>query len=378
MAKFTLLDMTQNILSRMSSDEVNSISDSPESLQVANIIKNKYFDIINRVDLPEHDQLVQLEPSLDATSPVLMYVPDGVSDLKWLKYFDSNVLDGVNPNNQAHGTNVNITSSGWSTTSVTSVTIGLGTKVFTVAAGLGIAPNNTFTATSGVNSMSGTVISYIGTTLTLNSTTISGSGTFATWTIVQTNVTTIAPGYCYVTILPTNQFIDMVNSFNPTESNVDSFTFSDTSNNFPGDFTFYYRNDRQPCYCTIISNLYVIFDSFDNTQDSTLQGAKTMAMGRIIPHWSMVDSFIPDLAEEQFQLLVNEATALAFYELKQQPHQLAMQESKRGWSNIQKDKAIINRPTYFNELANFGRRSGVYYGTRGFGNGYSKGMNPWQ
>lgn len=370
--------MTQNILSRMSSDEVNSIGDSPESLQVANIIKNKYFDVIGRVNLPEHDQLLQLDPSIDATSPVLMYVPDGVADLKWLKYFDSNVLDGVGPTNQTHGTNVNITASGWSTTSTSSVLIGLGTKVFTVAAGLGIAPNNTFTATSGVNSMSGTVTGYIGTTLTVNATTMAGSGTFAVWTIVQTNITTIAPGYCYVTILPTNQFIDMVNTFNLTESNVESFTFSDTSNNFPGDFTFYYKNDRQPCYCTIISNLYVIFDSFDSTQDSTLQGNKTMAWGRIIPHWSMVDSFIPDLAEEQFQLLVNEATALAFYELKQQPHQLAAQEANRGWSTVQKNKAIVNRPTYFNELPNFGRRSGVAYGTRGFGNGQNnKGSNPW-
>lgn len=377
--KYTLLDMTQNILSRMSSDEVNSISDSPESLQVANIIKNKYFDLISRVNLPEHDQLLQLDPSIDATSPVLMYVPEGVADLKWLKYFDSNVLDGVLPNDQVHDTNVDITASGWSTTSTSSVLIGLGTKIFTVAAGLGIAANNTFRATSGVNSMAGTVIGYSGTTLTVNATTFAGSGTFATWTIVQTNAATIAPGYCYVTILPTVQFINMVNSFNPTESNVESFTFSDTSNNFPGDFTFYYKNDRQPCYCTIISNLYVIFDSFDNTQDSTLQGSKTMAWGRIIPHFSMVDSFIPDLAEEQFQLLVNEATALAFFELKQQPHQLAIQEANRGWSNVQKNKAVINRPTYFNELPNFGRRSGVYYGTRGFGNnGQYQGSNPWQ
>lgn len=376
--KYTLLDMTQNILARMSSDEVNSISDSSESLQVANIIKNKYFDIIGRVNLPEHDQLLQLDPSIDATSPVLMYVPEGVADIKWLKYFDSNVLDGVLPNDQVHDINVDITASGWTAHSTSSVLVGLGSKTFTVAAGLGIAPNNTFTATSGVNSMSGTVTGYAGTTLTVNATSFSGSGTFAVWTIVQTNAATIAPGYCYVTILPTNQFIDMVNSFNPTESNVESFTFSDTSNNFPGDFTFYYKNDRQPCYCTIISNLYVIFDSFDNTQDSTLQGSKTMAWGRIIPHFSLVDNFIPDLAEEQFQLLVNESTALAFYELKQQPHQLAMQEANRGWSTVQKNKAVINRPTYFNELPNFGRRSGVYYGTRGFGNNQYKGSNPWQ
>jgi len=171
----------------------------------------------------------------------------------------------------------------------------------------------------------------------------------------------------------------MVNSFNTSESNVETFAFQDVSNNIiNGQYNFNYKTDRQPCYCTIISNLYVIFDSFDSTQDSTLQGSKSMGWGRIIPSWSMTDNFTPNLAEEQFQLLLNEAKALAFYELKQQPHQLALQEAKRGWSTVQKNKAVTNRPTYFNELPNFGRRSGVYYGTRGFGNGYSQGWNQWQ
>lgn len=302
--KMTLLELVQDILSSMSSDEVNSISDSTEALQVATIVRQKYFDIINRVNLPEHDQLVQLEPSIDATSPVLMYVPDGVADLKWLKYFNSNILD---------------------------------------------------TAVSSDHD--------------INTDIIPGSGQ---------STAPPPPGYQYVTILPVVQFIDMVNSFNPTENDVESFTFSDTSNNYPSSYTFYYKNQRQPNYCCIVSNYYVIFDSFDNTQDSTLQASKTMAWGRVIPMWKQVDNFIPDLADEQFQLLLNEAKSLAFFELKQQPHQLAAQEANRGWSNVQKNKAVANRPTYFNELPNFGRRSGVYYGTRGFGNGHSQGYNQWQ
>lgn len=279
--KMTLLDMTQNILSRMSSDEVNSISDTTESLQVANIIKNKYFDIINRVPLPEHEQLVQLNPSLDILAPVVMHIPDGVANLKWLQYFNSDLSGG-----------------------------------------------------------------------------------------------TPAPGYLYVNILPQDQFIGIVSGFNTEESNVESFVFEDDIAGFPSDYTFYYKNDAQPSYCTIINNYYVIFDSYDNTVDSTLQANKTMAYGRIIPSFTMTDTFTPNLAEEQFQLLLNEATALAFYELKQQPHELAMQEARRGWSNVQKNKAVVNRPTYFNELPNFGRRSGTSYGTRGFGQ--LNGNNPWQ
>src|SRR5882672_11876334 len=88
----TLLDMTQEILSAMSSDEVNSIGDTTESLQVATIIKRKYFDIVSRSALPEHDQLIQLTSSGDTALPVLMYVPVEVNNIKWIKYFDTNIL----------------------------------------------------------------------------------------------------------------------------------------------------------------------------------------------------------------------------------------------------------------------------------------------
>lgn len=287
--KQTLLQMTQDILSNMSSDEVNSISDSPEALQVATIIKQKYFDIIARGNLNEHDQPFQLDPSLDSTSPVLMYVPDGVTRVDWIKYFNTAITDDATGG--GHDINTDIQSS------------------------------------------------------------------------VEDD-STPPPGYQYVTMLPIQQFIDMVNTFNPVESNVESFTFSDTSNGVPGNFTFYYKNDRQPCYCTIISNYYVVFDSFNQQLDSTLQASKTMSFGQVAPRFLMIDGFIPDLDNNQFPLLISEAKSLAFYELKQQPHQLAIQETKRQWSAVSKSKNINDRPTAFNAIPNFGRRTGNYYGTK--------------
>lgn len=259
--KRTLLDMTQSILSSLSSDEVNSISDNPESLQVADIIKNTYFNIISRANITDHEQLIQLDPSLDASLPVLMYVPAGIGKITYLKYFDSNISSGQP-----------------------------------------------------------------------------------------------IPGYQYVNILPTEEFLRMVESFNPGETNVFSYTFSDNSNNFPADFTLYYKNDKQPQYCTILSNFYVLFDGYDATVDSTLQASKTQACGMVIPVWSNTDDFVPDLSEEQFTLLYNEAKSLAFFELKQSAHPKAEQEAKRQWSVLQKTKSIINRPTYFDQLPNFGRR----------------------
>lgn len=295
MARQTLLQMTQNVLSALNSDEVNSISDTTEALQVATIIQNKFYDIASRGDLPKHEILFQLDSSNDGTKPTLMFVPDGISKLEWIKYFDSNVLDGAPEDDGfSHDLNVDITDT------------------------------------------------------------------------TDTNPNA-APGFQYVTVLPIDQFLDMINRFNPEDDDVESFVFTESGRNF----TFYYKNDHQPQYCTVISNNYVIFDMFDNTQDSTLQASKTLCWGQTVPVFSLTDSFIPELDDQQFPLLLNEAKSLAFYELKQQPHMKADQEIKRQWSSVQKNKAVSDKPTAFQQLPDFGRvpRTG------GFSGGY--GANRW-
>ena len=60
MAQRTLLRLVQDILSSLDSDEVNSISDTPESLQVANIVRTTYEDLVSLLDLPEHFSFFEL------------------------------------------------------------------------------------------------------------------------------------------------------------------------------------------------------------------------------------------------------------------------------------------------------------------------------
>jgi len=72
------------------------------------------------------------------------------------------------------------------TTSASSVLIGTGAKTFTVAAGLGFAIGMTLAIASTANSanaMLATVTGYSSTTLSVNVTSITGSGTLASWTI---------------------------------------------------------------------------------------------------------------------------------------------------------------------------------------------------
>lgn len=73
-------------------------------------------------------------------------------------------------------------------TSTTSLTIGTGSKTFTTQAGLGGLtagqPIHALSNVDGVNGMVGTVTSYSGTTLVMNSTLADGSGTVADWTLI--------------------------------------------------------------------------------------------------------------------------------------------------------------------------------------------------
>jgi len=86
MAKMTLLEMTQDILSDMDSDQVNSIDGSAEALQVANIIKTSYYNIIDGRDYPFLYEMFRMFTSGTLDRPTHMNLPDTVIDLKWIKY----------------------------------------------------------------------------------------------------------------------------------------------------------------------------------------------------------------------------------------------------------------------------------------------------
>lgn len=249
--KMTHLDLVQNILSAMGSDEVNSYSDTTESRQVSEIVRTAYFNIIARAQLPEQDNVFRLTASGDALLPVLMYRPDNISKIYWIKY------DKSDP-----------------------VTVG-------------------------------------------------------------------EPEFSYVTILPKEQFLEMTHQFDADDTDVGTMTIDGN--------IFYFKNDQAPTYCTIIKDYYIIFDSFDEDLESTLQTSKTLCFGQTIPAYTLDDDFTPDLDDKQFPLLLNEAKALAFMELKQTTHELAVQESRRQWRTLQHSKHL-KKPNHFDELPDFGRR----------------------
>lgn len=94
--KRTLLELVQNILSSMDSDNVNSISDTPESLQVAEVIRETYYEILDRRNWEFMEVVGQLESVGDTNKPVKIKIPETFHRINCLKYKTSSLSDSTN------------------------------------------------------------------------------------------------------------------------------------------------------------------------------------------------------------------------------------------------------------------------------------------
>jgi hypothetical protein len=86
MAKMSLLDIVQDIMSDMNSDQVDSISESVESLQVAKIVESVYFELMANKNWPHLEKLITLDSSGQAIKPTHMKLPVAIKELKYFNY----------------------------------------------------------------------------------------------------------------------------------------------------------------------------------------------------------------------------------------------------------------------------------------------------
>ena len=84
-AKMTLLEIVQDVLNDIDSDEVNSISDTVEATQIANVCRSVYYDVITTVDLPEHMELMTVSGLSNSSRPNYMDA-NSVTEIKELRY----------------------------------------------------------------------------------------------------------------------------------------------------------------------------------------------------------------------------------------------------------------------------------------------------
>lgn len=265
----TLLDLTQDILSSLDGEEINSIGDTVESLQVANIIKNSYEEIVAGLNLPTSKTLFELQGSTDLNLPIVMTMPDNIRNMEWVKYDKTST---VNPT-----------------------------------------------------------------------------------------------GYQDVWFLPVDDFITRVYA-EGTDSSLPYISHS-VLNLTQSSIDLYYRNDKMPDFYTVIEDRILVFDSYDQSTDGTLQGNKTSCFGEIDYDFVMKDSFVPTLNASQMNLLLNEAKAQAFVEQKQSQNPTAEKRARKGWIRSQRDKIRVPYGT------NANLKTTVNYGRKG--NGTVRLRNGW-
>jgi hypothetical protein len=223
--KMTLLEIVQDILSDMDSDEVNSISDTAESEQVAQIVKSTFYAQMNTRNWPHTRKLIALEASGNIALPTHTKLADAVKELISVSYNCAKLGD---------------------------------TK----------------------------------------------------------------RSYKNIKYLDPDDFLRMTNRRNSDEANIDIIVD-------PTGIELLIRNDQAPTYLTSFDDVTIVFDSYDAAVDDTIQNSKVQAMGYVIPTWETSDDFIPDMPDEGFTVLLEEAKSRASFKLKQTADQKAEQEAGR-------------------------------------------------
>jgi hypothetical protein len=208
MAKPTLLEIVQDILSDADSDNVNSLSDTVESTQCARVVIDSFDHIVDTFDLKHQTKTVQLDAT-SAGTPAQMTRPAGLHSIQWIKY-DQRIL------------------------------------------------------------------------------------------------ATDDPKYNYLTYMTPERFLELTDARTSSDSTVSTLTL-DSGHDI------LIRNDQAPTNWTVMNGYDdIIFDSYDVALETNLQQSKSLAYGDIKPTLTLADGSIPDLSEELFSTLKNDARAYFF------------------------------------------------------------------
>jgi len=107
---------------------------------------------------------------------------------------------------------------------------------------------------------------------------------------------------------------------------------------FEGSVDIFVASDRDPAYYTSFDDEYLIFDSFNSAEETSLQASKTRAWGSVYPTFSQTDAFEPDLDNTLMPLLLAEAKSACFSLFKGGSDPKVEQAARRLKSYVQNDQ----------------------------------------
>lgn len=89
--KMTLLEIVQDILNDLESDEVNSIDDTAEAAQVAQIVKSCYMEWMSNREWSHLKRLIPLSHSGTPEKPTHILLPENIKELTYFAYESTRV-----------------------------------------------------------------------------------------------------------------------------------------------------------------------------------------------------------------------------------------------------------------------------------------------
>lgn len=95
--KLTMLQIVNKTMEALNLDEINSISDSPDAEQIAQIAQSSAYELLNQSDWPFTIRYTALESVADGARPNYLRIPDTVTRIDYIKY------DNTNPDNAVEG-----------------------------------------------------------------------------------------------------------------------------------------------------------------------------------------------------------------------------------------------------------------------------------
>lgn len=223
--KYNLLEIVSDIISDMDGDYVDSINDTDEAQQVAQIVKTTYQAMMSNRNWPHTARIVNITPSGNNLLPTHVTLPDNVKEVISI-FYDVKKLG-------------------------------------------------------------------------------------------QTRLE-----YRQIKYLDPDDFLRRVNQRNSDDTNC--IIVLD-----PSGVKLMIMKNKAPEYYTSFDDQTMVFDSYDATVDSTIQANKTQVRAYTIPAFEMEDDFVPDLPDEAFAALIEEAKSKAMFKLKQMQDIKAEQESSR-------------------------------------------------
>lgn len=254
--RYTLLELTQKVLSAIDGDSVSGISDTVESRSVVAIIERQYLELTNAGSLPEDFRLFNFDATGTST-PVVLQRPSYIDEVLWFKYNKVTEVDGED---------------------------------------------------------------------------------------IFSDVVYQKP----------ELFFDRMASLSTSATNVDT---CDITNDTGDTIRFYYTTDKPPDFWTSFDDKYIICDSYASDVESNLQQSKARGYGRFIKTFTVSDSFVPDIDDNLFPILLNESIATAFAELKQTQNARAERKARNGWIRSQKRKLDLpGNLSGLDRAPNYGRK----------------------